>query len=160
MPWHRQGTCRQAHGGRAGLVQRGREACRADRRHACRLPRLWRREDIGDAAEAGGGTCHPLQGVQADGAHGHPSVLSAPVPLGSRQGVAEVPISPEGQEHPVPQPGMVDRHHLCPDRREAHVSHRRHRLVQPLHGVLEALGHHEGPGGRRMRGAGLQPPRS
>jgi len=51
--------------------------------------------------------------LQAEKAHRYLPLLPAPsVP----QGVETVPVSAEGQESPLLQPGLLHKHHLHPDR--------------------------------------------
>ena len=56
--------------------------------------------------------------LQAEKAHRYLPLLPA---LGTQQGVEVGLVSAEGQEGPLPQPGLLHKHHLCPDRGKAHL---------------------------------------
>ena len=83
-------------------------------------PALWGKEDIEDAAKAGRGTCHPLQGVlRLMELAGIQPMLYAAVSSGTLLGIQKVPLSLEGQGILFPNQVWSADIHLCPDRREA-----------------------------------------
>ena len=72
--------------------------------------------------------------LQAEKAHRYLPLLPA---LGTQQGVEAGLVPAEGQEGPLLQPGLL---HKRPDKEERHTYlGDRHRSVQPLHRLLEAL---------------------
>lgn len=99
-----------------------------------------RGEEDRQAAQEGRRGRHPLARDEPHARDEHTTLLPASLALQTIQALEEVPLPAQRQEDPLPQPGVVDGHHLRPDRWPPHVPHRRDRLAQPLHRGLEAVG--------------------
>jgi hypothetical protein len=76
-----------------------------------------------------------------NGQAGSSGDLSRPETERSRQGLEEIPVSPERPRGDPPEPGLVDGHHLHPDAGRLRLPDGGDRLVRPLCFVLEAALH-------------------
>lgn len=100
-----------------------------------------RRENDASAPSRRGPASQPEAGPQADEKDGDRCHLPNQVVEQGGEGVLHqaIPTSQPGGH--APQPGLVDRHNLCPDGTWSHVPGGHHRRVQPPHPVVEAGQH-------------------